>query len=795
MTKRIPNLKQLFSQALNFHQNGKFENAIDLYRQILNYDINHADSIHYLGIALYQQNKKETGLKYIEESIQINPESPQYYINYGLFILQEKQFDKAYEIFNKAYSINKTIPEIHFNLGVVSCKLSKNNEAIIHFKNALNIKPDYAEALTNLGSTYLTTGNIKESIISLKQSMKIKPDLAQTYNTLGNAYKTKGNNNKAIDNYKKAIYYKPDYYEAYNNLSHMYLTNGDNKEAQYYCNKALEIKSDYPHGHLNAGVLQLRFRNYSKSEYHLKKAVSLKDNFAEAYFNLGVLYYNQDKHDLSFDAYKKAIAINPSYKDAYINTAKIMYDKDMYEQAAKLYVEVLKLNPKCQVALSNIAGIFLKQGDIKSSIYYYKKALSIKPDMAALHSNYLFCINYDHEISSEKLFIEHIEYGKIHNKLTENNIKYYNNFVSNKRLKVGYVSSDFSDHPVAYFIEPVLKNHNKSIIEPICYSNVSKPDNITNIIKSHCSKFIDIYGINSEKVSNIIRNDNIDILVDLAGHTRGNSLTVFAHKPAPIQISYLGYPNTTGLKAIDYRLVDNITDPDQDELYTEKLIRFQNCFLCFSPCYKYPDIKPLPCLNNGYITFGSFNNISKINIEVIRVWSEILKRTTNSKILLKSKAFNDSQIRKRYENFFKKFNINKERIILKGSIISPYEHLNYYNNLDIALDTFPYNGTTTTCEALWMSVPVITIKGNRHASRVGTSLLTYSGFKELIAYDIEDYIKMAVNISTNMEKLIFYRNNIRNKMLSSKLCNAEDFTNEIELIYQSIWKNLVSSIY
>ena len=296
--------------------------------------------------------------------------------------------------------------------------------------------------------------------------------------------------------------------------------------------------------------------------------------------------------------------------------------------------------------------------------------------------------------------------------------------------------------------------------------------------------------MSDQDVSSLIRNDKIDILIDLTGHTNLNRLLVFSMKPAPIQITYLGYPATTGLSTIDYRLTDQWADPPglDDQYYSETLIHLRQGFLCYRPPENTPDIGDCPAKENGYITFGSFNNLAKITPEVINCWAEILSQIPNSRLIIKNKSMIDVEVKNYYLGAFNKKGITSNRLEIFPEMRSFSEHLSLYNKVDIALDTFPYNGTTTTCEALWMGVPIITLKGDRHAGRVGVSLLTRTEMTDFIADTIDEYIAKAIEFSGKIDLLADIRTNMRDRLSKSPLCNAQDFTRNLEETYRMLWR-------
>ena len=386
------------------------------------------------------------------------------------------------------------------------------------------------------------------------------------------------------------------------------------------------------------------------------------------------------------------------------------------------------------------------------------------------------------------IFEQHLEFERQFGGLqTEPLFSPRSSLLTKKRLRIGYVSGDFRKHSVAYFFEPLLQHHNSNVFETFCYYNNSSIDEMTKSLIAASDHWRPIAGISDTDVADLIRNDKIDILVDLSGHTSKNRLLVFARKPAPIQVAWLGYPNTTGLSAIDYRFTDIIADPigKADELHSESLVRLANGFQCYKGNKAVHLNSELPFKRQGHITFGSFNNLTKVTPEVIKVWSHILHEVPKSSLVLKAKQlkYNPSQ----YLDFFKQDGITEDRITLLGRMPSMNDHLELYNKVDICLDPFPYNGATTTCEALWMGVPVITLLGDRHVGRVGASILTNIGLTNFIAQDIDGYILLAVEIAAKTNYLQDIREGLRDKMQRAPLCDGRSFASDVESAYQEMW--------
>jgi predicted O-linked N-acetylglucosamine transferase (SPINDLY family) len=356
-------------------------------------------------------------------------------------------------------------------------------------------------------------------------------------------------------------------------------------------------------------------------------------------------------------------------------------------------------------------------------------------------------------------------------------------------LHIGYVSPDFRAHSVAFFFEPLLEKHSKSSFRIFCYSDVMRPDFVTRRLQPLASVWRDVRHLSDKQLAAQIQADGIDILVDLAGHTAGNRMSVFTRRPAPVQVSWLGYPNTTGLSAMDYRLTDSWADPpgETESLHTETLVRLPGGFLCYDP-HNDSVTESVSRDENGPITFGSFNNLAKVTPEVISVWSALLTQVPDARLLLKTKPLRDEAVREHVYSLFREQGIARDRVELTGWVPGRGDHLGLYSRVDIGLDTFPYNGTTTTCEALWMGVPVITLAGHVHAGRVGVGLLSQVGLTELIARDRADYVALAGQLAGDRDRLAALHGGLRTRVSASALCDARAFAGHVEAAYRNMWR-------
>ena len=384
------------------------------------------------------------------------------------------------------------------------------------------------------------------------------------------------------------------------------------------------------------------------------KVLALNPNHFEAHNNLGVIFQESGRQEEAITSFNNALSINPDYAEAHNNLGCLYQQTGKVEEAISSYREAISLKSDYAEAYNNLGYGLQKSGNVEEAISSYRKAFLLKPDYNFARSNLLFAMNYCSSISQKDIFHEALIFAdKISIGKNRDKKQPSQRDTTKQKLKIGYVSPDLCQHSVSFFIKPLLGAHNREKFEIYCYSDVKNPDIETSQIKALTDHWIVIAGKNDEDVMARIKRDGIDILVDLAGHTAKNRLSMFAQKAAPLQVSWLGYPNTTGLKEIDYRFTDAIADPEGkgDDFYSEELIRLKDCFLCFKAYELAPEVTSAPCLESGNITFGSFNNITKLTPEVVRVWAKILLEVPNSKLLLKGRAFIDEFIKNNIWNY------------------------------------------------------------------------------------------------------------------------------------------------
>jgi protein O-GlcNAc transferase len=511
-----------------------------------------------------------------------------------------------------------------------------------------------------------------------------------------------------------------------------------------------------------------------------RKAVELQPDSAAAHNDLGVLLLSTGEYQESAKALRKAVSLQPSNADWHGNLGVALNRIDQLDEAMAEFERSLKIKPSADV-LRNYGNTLGPMGRMDEAIEAYRQSIRLKPSPVT-HSALAYTLHFDPGQCSQSIFDEHRRWAEQYAKTPAT---FSHQRRADGKLRIGYVSPDFRVHPITRFLPPLLTNHDRAQFEIHLFSDVRSPDEVTLELQRTCDRWHDVSRLNDQMLADRIQKEGIDILVDLTGHTTANRLLMFARRAAPVQVSYLGYPDTTGVPAIDYRLTDAYADPPgaTEQFHTERLWRLPRTFLCFNPLPKAPLVSDLSAANRGAVTFGSFNILPKINETVIRLWSQILHEVPTARLLIKSRAFLNEGCRRRVVGLFSSQGISPERLDLRSWAASQEDHLRTYHEVDIALDTFPYNGTTTTCEALWMGVPILTLAGRSHMARVGVSLLSNVGLPELIADSPQEYVRIARDLANDLRRLGELRKGLRERMAGSPLMDAAGFAREIDAAY------------
>lgn len=483
---------------------------------------------------------------------------------------------------------------------------------------------------------------------------------------------------------------------------------------------------------------------------------------------------------------------NPDCFEAHYQAAVLYFYADLYDDAERHVRRALEIDPEAKILFDLLGLLLLNRGERGAASECFAVAQTVvAPDSAAYASNWVYTLHYDPKATPEQVFAAHRSYGQRFGGVGEDpSWRFENAPEPERRLRVGYISPDLRAHSVAYFAVALLAGHDRRNVEVFAYSSTTKRDAMTDWIAATVDHWRDIASATAEEARDLIQADRIDILVDLAGHTADNPMRVFARRAAPVQVNYIGYPDTTGLPAMDYRIVDAITDPPGAEAFaSETLVRLPRTFLCYRPIPDALPVTPGPIAQGKPFTFGTFNAALKLNDGVFDAWAAILRAVPESRLFLKAKQYRTASVRDWVIRAFTARGVDAERLTVTGFVPTLGSHLVLYDDVDLALDTFPYAGTTTTCEALSMGVPVLTLKGDRHCARVGESLLAALGIDgAFAASDVADYVAKAIDLAGRRAEISELRPEIRRRLLASELCDEAGLVRAVENAYREMWR-------
>ena len=689
----------------------------------------------------------------------------------------------------KATTLSPTDPEAHNNLGSVLQELSQLQKAEVSYRRALEIEPDYAQAHNNVGVTLYGLRRIDEAVASYRKALNISPDYAEASSNLGNALQVLSRLDEAEASFRRALEIRPDFAAVYNNLGVTLHDLNRPDESEASCRRALRIDAGYAEAHNDLGNALQALSKLDEAEVSFRQALQIRPGYPEAHNNLGNSLKELGRMAEAESHYSRALLIKADYAEAHYNLASTLTDLGRLNAAEASYRRALAIRPELAEAHNNLGTNLRDMGHLADAEISFRRAVEIKPDFAEASSNLLFSLNYASARAPSYYLAEARQYGqKVSSKITAR-FREWSCARQPTRLRIGFVSGDFRNHPVGYFLESLLTRLDPTSIELIAYPTFHNADELTTRIRPYFTDWNPLFGHSDEAAAHRIHKDNLHILVDLSGHTRFNRLPVFAWKPAPVQVSWLGYFATTGVPEIDYLLGDRHVAPaDEASHFTEKLWRLPGYYMCFTAPNVAIEVAPLPALATGALTFGCFNNLTKMNDAVVAVWATILRTVAGSKLFLKAKQFNEPMMREATLRRFAKHGIRPDRLILAGP--SPRsEYLASYHRVDIALDPFPYPGGATSMEGLWMGVPVMTKCGDRFLSHQGESIVHNAGLPNWVAANDNDYVDNTVAFASDVAGLGTLRAGLRQQVLASPLCDAGQFARHFEEAMWGMWND------
>lgn len=798
--------KDGLSYAEILRSRNKFVDALALYESILEVEPRNVEAHVGKGICLQMQGFSRQAFESFADALRLDPKNACALTHCGILYREEGHLLEAAETCHKALLADPNYKPASENLAMAltdlgtSLKLSGNvEEGLQKYYEALKADASYAPAYYNLGVVYSEMMQYDLALQCYEKAAHHRPMYAEAYCNMGVIYKNRGDLDAAIACYERCLAVSPNFEIAKNNMA-IALTDlgtkakleGDINQGVAYYKKALLYNWHYADSLYNLGVAYGEMLKFDMAVVMYELALHFNPHCAEACNNLGVIYKDRDNLDKAVECYQMALSIKPNFSQSLNNLGVVYTVQGKMDAAASMIEKAILANPSYAEAYNNLGVLHRDAGNISLAIEAYDRCLQIDPDSRNAGQNRLLAMNYICEGDDDKLFGAHREWGKRFSRLYPEFTTWGNSKERDRPLVIGYISPDYFTHSVSYFVEAPLVHHNYSNYKVVVYSAVVKADAKTLRLKDTVSKkggvWRDIYGIDEKVVASLAREDRVDILVELTGHTANNKLGVLACRPAPVQATWIGYPNTTGLPAIDYRFTDALADPQTTrQKHVEELVRLPGSFLCYTPSPEAGPVVQTPALTNGFITFGSFNNLAKITSRVLRVWARILCAIPTSRLIVKCKPFCCESVRETFFTKLEDLGVESLRVDLLPLILLNHDHMQAYSLMDISLDTFPYAGTTTTCESLYMGVPCVTMAGLVHAHNVGVTLLHQVGLEKLVARTEDEYVCKALDLASDISMLANLRMSLRERMLKSYLCNGSNFVRNLEGTYRNLW--------
>ena len=715
------------------------------------------------AVACFQQGRMDEAERIARNILNDLPDHPAANHILGLMAGLNSHYDVAEKMFHRAIEASPENEEYHMALGLALYKNNKLQSALAAWTHAAKLKPDLVEAHYYCGLVMCECGRFDESLDACDRALQFKREWARVHNVRGDALHGLGRTRESIASYQQSVQYDPAYLPGYNNLGNALREVGSSAEALRILDHALRIEPKSGQLHINRGLALKDLGRLDEALECCKHALMLDSDKALAYNAMGAILKERHQYMDALESYECALQCNPDFGQAHINRGNTLFE----------------------IGLTDVAERSIRHG------------LELTPDDHVAHSNLLFILAAQAKLSSADMLIEQQRWDILHGhqgRIFSRSDMHSPN-IHRRRLRVGYVSPDFRQHAVSQFFEPLLRSHDRSRFEIFCYATHASQQNdeTTLRLRTMSENWHTVGSVDDLELVNLIKKNGIDILVDLAGHTAAGRLKMFTYRPAPVQVTYLGYFAGTGLEAMDYWISDEILHPlDTSERATEQIYRLPRCWVCYKPLDNGPLVSSRPN-DNRQVVFGSFNNISKLLPPVIEAWSEILSKVPGSQLLLMDKLMADEKTRHYMLEKFARYGISSDRLIIElGKPVN--EYLSTYAKVDVVLDPFPRTGGTTTADALWMGVPVLTLAGSRYVERISASKLTALGLENLITHTVEDYINLAVILANDTDFRQKLRASLRDTMMQSPLCDGRGLAHVIESAYLDMWERRTRNV-
>ncbi len=823
---------QVLGSAAERHQSGALEEAEKGYRTVLAVEPENTDALQLLGVLRHQQGDNDEAIRLIKKALKRAPKSPQCHHNLASVFNALGRLDEAEKHFRKAIALDPDEAGFHANLGIVLGQKDREEEAVACFEKALRADPKCPMANQELGGIWLKRKHFDRAELYLRPYLECVPDDPLATSNLGHAVQQLGRLDEAEEIYLKAAELATGSAELHHNLRNIMAQQGRSEEARELFRQHLRDNPDMwiPEARLalilaergrfdqamevlreildlnpddakvwnDIGVELLAIMKMKEAEEILSRAVEIDPKLSEASNNLGNVYLFTDRPDISVDHYKNALLARHDFLEAQLNLCKAHYQLRQFDGAC-LYARAVFDNPNYTPAIfPNLANLFRsicdydnldKLGDVWANCEnhvaidalpaLFLPLLAYAGDRDAIWRFHHLVRKWAESLENQAAAAPLPAPGE--SKTTRGNRK------TTSKLRIGMLSSDLHSHSVSRFLIPVLRDYDRERFEIYCYTPVRRlGDARQHFLMENVDKFTFVENLTFREIAETIQADEVDILLELNGFTKGSRLQALAYKPAPVQMSWLGYPFTSGIKAIDYVIMDRFVKPADEEILVEKPLIMPEGWVCFGKFPDVPILEGLPADRYGRITFGTLNNSYKFSREGIALWAKVMNQVPDSRFLFVRGQASSLNFCKNLAGEFAKHGVSADRIFLFDNHQEDKNHLTYYNDIDITLDTFPLTGGTTTCEATWMGVPVVTLVGEYFHQRISYSDLMHCGLEELCTFTAEDYMNTALRIAGDRDQLLAYRHGLRDVMKKSPLCDEERFVYQFQEMLEQV---------
>lgn len=772
---------------------GRLADAAEAYRRVLRLRPQDADTYNDLGVVLQQMGRLAEALAAFDDVLELAPHHAGAHFNRGNILFALGRLNEAVAEYDTVIALEASCLPAHLNRVEALTRLGRTSEALTACDAVLRLNQHSWEAHFARGVVLEQEGRFEAALSAYDMAISSRPDHAPSHSNRGNVLKALRRPSEALAAYDRAIELGPGFAETHNNRAYLLLSMGRHQDAFAACRDALRLDPTLAAALVIRGGALLGLKRPVEALAAFDNALRLNPALAEAHFYRGNLLREQLRLDDAVRAYGQAITYRPRFGHAHNNMGTVLQALGRSREALAAFDAALAIDPHHASAHANRANVLMDRGKFQQATLAFGRALELDPALLTNHSNYLNCLNYDPGRNDAELLAAHKAWGERHGEPQHLTRRHANGRDAGRPLRVGLVSADLGRHPVGYLVQPLMEAADPTVIGFYCYSGRGIEDDLSHRLRSLAKAWRRTDRLSDEDLASAIEADGIDILIDLAGHTAGNRLGCFARKPAPVQVHWAGYAYTTGLPAIDYALWDAVHVPEGEERwYTETVVRLPIRW-CYAPPEYAPDVAPPPALTSGHVTFGSFNNLSKISPQVVETWSGILGSVAGSRLLLSWKTLADPEECERTRRLFAASGVAPERIELIGGAPTHAGVLAQYDRVDIGLDPFPYSGGLTTLEALWMGVPVITLPASRPVSRQSASLLMALGRGDWVATDEEHYLRLARDLARQPDRLAVTRQGQRPLMARSPLCDGTAFTRAFEAALRRMWRTWCSA--